>query len=136
MQTQALTVLIVDDDPLIALDIEDAVTRLGFLATPTAASFAASVAIAERYRPHIALIDGHLADGPTGRRVAEHMHAQGIYCIAMTANPEVFEGCGCIGVFVSKPFDNRKLHDALLRAAAALTMPPTALGDETSSLVV
>ncbi len=115
-------VLIVEDETLIALDLEAAVQGFGFRTSPVASGYASAAAVAERWEPDIALIDGRLANGPTGRPIAEHLHARGIFCIALTANPEVFEGCECIEIFLAKPYDEKKLERVLMQAEVALTI--------------
>jgi len=65
-QQLATDVLIIEDEPLIALDIEDLVQDLGHRVTATARTHAQAVAAAERRKPGLILADIQLADGSSG----------------------------------------------------------------------
>ena len=62
----ATDVLIIEDEPLIAMDIEDIVTRLGHGVTGVARTRSEAVKLAQRARPGIILADIQLADGSSG----------------------------------------------------------------------
>ncbi|HET7716784.1 MAG TPA: response regulator [Bauldia sp.] len=62
----ATDVLIIEDEPLIAMDIEDIVTRLGHRVTGVARTRNEAVKLAQRKRPGIILADIQLADGSSG----------------------------------------------------------------------
>jgi len=62
----ATDVLIIEDEPLIALDIEDLVQDLGHRVTATARTHTQAVAAAERKKPGLILADIQLADGSSG----------------------------------------------------------------------
>jgi CheY-like chemotaxis protein len=62
----ATDVLIIEDEPLIAMDIEDIVTRLGHRVTGVARTRTEAVRLAENDRPGIILADIQLADGSSG----------------------------------------------------------------------
>src|ERR1700712_2181192 len=111
-------VLIVEDELLIALDLEDMVQSNGM----TVAGIANSMERALAAAPYadIALVDVNLSDGATGpvigRLLAEKF---GIAVIFMTANPEaVAEGVtGTLGV-VRKPVQPR-VREKSRRCAAS-----------------
>jgi DNA-binding response OmpR family regulator len=63
-------VLIVEDDPLIALDVEQTLLAAGFDVCGVAASEADALALAERFRPELAIVDISLSPGD-GRAVAK-----------------------------------------------------------------
>jgi len=65
-QQLATDVLIIEDEPLIALDIEDLVQDLGHHVTSTARTHAQAVAAAQRKKPGLILADIQLADGSSG----------------------------------------------------------------------
>ncbi|WP_454856199.1 response regulator [Rhizobium binxianense] len=96
-------VLIVEDEFLIALDLEATVEGMGIEVVGLAADKEQALGLGSR--ADVALVDVNLADGATGpeigRRLAEDY---GISVIFMTANPEmVADGIeGAFGV-VSKP---------------------------------
>lgn len=96
-------VMIVEDEFLIALDLENMVERFGM----EVAGLASTTRNARLLAPYadIALVDVNLADGPTGPEIGEMLARDyGISVIFMTGNPEmVGEGVpGALGV-VAKP---------------------------------
>jgi DNA-directed RNA polymerase specialized sigma24 family protein len=62
----ATDVLIIEDEPLIAMDIEDIVVRLGHRVTGVARTRSEAVKLAASKRPGIILADIQLADGSSG----------------------------------------------------------------------
>ncbi len=62
----ATDVLIIEDEPLIAMDIEDIVSRLGHQVIGVARTRKEAVKLAEKGRPGIILADIQLADGSSG----------------------------------------------------------------------
>ena len=111
-------VLIVEDEFLIALDLEATVHSMGMEVT----GFAANTEQALRFAPtaDIAFVDVNLSDGATGpeigRRLAEDY---GVAVVFMTANPEMVAGGvkGTLGV-VSKPVMPFVVEQSLKYAAA------------------
>ncbi|NLS19084.1 response regulator [Rhizobium sp. P40RR-XXII] len=96
-------VLIVEDDPLIAIDLQHMIHDLGYVTSGIANSFDS----AKRLAPHsdLALVDVNLVDGATGPRIGQFLAGEfGISVVMVTANPEVVaDGIfGVIGV-ISKP---------------------------------
>ncbi|MCB1500622.1 MAG: response regulator [Bauldia sp.] len=85
----ATDVLIIEDEPLIAMDIEDIVTRLGHRVTGVARTRTEAVRLAERERPGIILADIQLADGSSGIDAVNDLLAGfEIPVIFITAFPE------------------------------------------------
>jgi len=96
-------VLIVEDDPLIAMDLQHVIDDLGYEIAGIANSFES----AKRLAPHsdLALVDVNLIDGATGPRTGQFLAGEfGISVVMVTANPEALvDGIsGIIGV-ISKP---------------------------------
>ena len=96
-------VLIVEDDPLIAIDLQHMIHELGYETSGIANTFES----AKRLAPHsdLALVDVNLLDGATGPRIGQFLAGEfGISVVLVTANPEVVaDGIfGVIGV-ISKP---------------------------------
>ena len=127
-------VLIVEDEILVAIDIEAAIEDAGFEVVGIAAD--STTALAKAPDAEIAFVDLNLRDGLTGidigRRLAEEV---GVTVIYMTANPTLLgDGIsGTIGV-LTKPCDHSVMHQALefaaarrLRMDAAATRPPEKL---------
>lgn len=135
MIEQPLEILIVEDEVLLATELEFLVNEVGCLAIGHAMSSDEAVAMASSLKPDLALVDVHLRDGPTGvevaRRIAEDCGGVALF---MTANvkrlPADFAGaCGVIG----KPYSEHGVKMALnylsvcLREGRAPGLPPVGL---------
>lgn len=85
----ASKVLIIEDEPLIALDLESIVVKLGHQVVATAQSRDAAVAQARLHRPGIVLADINLGEGGSGiDAVSEILKSFDIPIIFITAYPE------------------------------------------------
>ncbi|KAA0698801.1 response regulator [Neorhizobium sp. P12A] len=113
-------VLIVEDEFLIALDLEDVVTSCGLDVVGIANS--ADRALAAAPLADIALVDINLSDGATGPEIGRKLAEKGIAVIFMTANPEAVSGGveGTLGV-VHKPITPRVVRETLKYAASRRT---------------
>ena len=132
---QPLDILIVEDEVLLATELEFLVSEVGCRPVGLAMSCEEAVAMAGDLRPDLALVDVHLSDGPTGIEVARRIHADcGGVALFMTANvrrlPDDFAGaCGVIG----KPYSEHAVKAALtylttcLREGRAPGAPPFGL---------
>jgi CheY-like chemotaxis protein len=109
-----MKVLVVEDEPIIAFDLENLVLDNGFEIAGLARTRAEALALAPK--ADIALVDVQLADGPTGPAIARHLiDIYGIEVIFMTGNPEMvanFVGAVCV---VPKPHSLEKIEAALLK---------------------
>ena len=100
-------VLIVEDQALLAMELELVLEEFGCEVVGCAMDRAEALAIADRARPDLALIDLNLLDGMTGPQIAEQMVSEfGAAAVFLTANPEqIPDGfAGALGA-ISKPFD-------------------------------
>lgn len=85
----ATTVLIIEDEPLIAMDIEAMVEDLGHRVTGIARTHSQAMELFEVERPGIVLADIQLADGSSGlEAVNEILHSVEVPVIFITAYPE------------------------------------------------
>lgn len=85
----ATDVMIIEDEPLIALDIEQMVEELGHRVTGTARTHAEAVELFGRTNPKMVLADIQLADGSSGiEAVNEILKVDTIPVIFITAFPE------------------------------------------------
>jgi CheY-like chemotaxis protein len=115
MSERPLDVLIVEDEVLLATELEFLVEEVGFHSVGLAMSSDEAVALACDLHPDLALVDVHLRDGPTGVDVARTIHNDcGGVALFMTANvkrlPDDFAGaCGVIG----KPYSEHGVKTAL-----------------------
>ncbi|RWH32248.1 response regulator [Mesorhizobium sp.] len=85
----ATDVLIIEDEPLIAMDIEEMVESLGHRVVGTARTHAEAVAVFGKTRPKMVLADIQLADGSSGiEAVNEILSSTPVPVIFITAFPE------------------------------------------------
>jgi CheY-like chemotaxis protein len=102
-----LRVLIVEDQALLAMELELVLSESGCNVVGCAMDTAGALAIAEQDRPELALVDINLLDGMTGPDIARRLiKDHGTAVVFLTANPEqIPDGfAGALGA-VSKPFD-------------------------------
>jgi DNA-directed RNA polymerase specialized sigma24 family protein/CheY-like chemotaxis protein len=85
----ATDVLIIEDEPLIAMDIESIVTSLGHRVGALARTRKEAVEAAQRKRPGLVLADIQLADGSSGLdTVNEILEFMDVPVVFVTAHPE------------------------------------------------
>ncbi|MDO1584596.1 response regulator [Rhizobium oryzicola] len=104
--------LIVEDSLLLAMDLDEAVTRSGH----EVVGIAPDVKVALNYAQDadIAFVDVRLADGETGPQLARSLVERGILVIFVTGNPTLVEGrdAGALGV-IAKPLTNQAASDVI-----------------------
>ena len=94
-------VLIVEDEILVALDLEDALVDAGYEVAGIAADRKEALAMA--HDADVALVDLNLRDGPTGIGIGMDLSEQfGVRVLFLTANPSsvtagVPGAVGCLG---------------------------------------
>ena len=117
-QTRA-RVLIIEDEPLIAMDIEAIVTEAGHSVTRIADTRDRAVAAAEEEGPDLVLADIQLADGSSGiDAVSDILSSVQAPVIFITAYPErLLTGARPEPTFlISKPFRAETVHAAISQA--------------------
>ncbi|WP_375461780.1 response regulator [uncultured Enterovirga sp.] len=109
-----LRILIVEDERLIAMQLEDDITDAGHEVVGCAMSSSEAILLAERTRPDLALVDIHLADGPTGVDVVRQLVRLDNVVVFMTSNVKRIPAdfAGAAGV-LNKPVSSHGLHQAL-----------------------
>ena len=119
---EGLSVLVVEDEAILALEIEFVLRELGHTVAGVAMDSARAQAVVESRRVDLALVDINLRDGATGpelcrRLVADH----GTAVIFLTANPEqIPDGfAGALGA-MPKPFDDRAIRDLVVFASSVI----------------
>jgi CheY-like chemotaxis protein len=111
-------ILIVEDDAIIALDIEDILLQGGHEVVGVAPSAAEALALARRERPDLALMDHRLLGNVTGTEAAERIWKElRIPSLFVSGNAGEISGTppSVLGIF-RKPID----HDRLLFAVEAI----------------
>ena len=110
-------VLIVEDDPVLALALEDALHAAGAADVVICPTMDATMAEFERERPDAMVLDVHLADRDDGWALAELADLLGTRrprIIFSTAAPEeIPESVAEMGAIFEKPYDPAALAAAL-----------------------
>lgn len=99
-------VLICEDDPMIALDLEQMVYDAGHDPVGPARTYGEAMELAETSRPGVAILDLNLADGVTGASIARALAARGTRIIVLSGVTDVLPAlAGIPHTFISKPVD-------------------------------
>ena len=115
----ATDVLIIEDEPIIALDIETMVEELGHTVTGIARTQREAIALVEQKRPGLVLADIQLADGSSGLdAVNEILTSIDVPVIFITAYPErLLTGDRPEPAFlITKPFQPEAVKAAISQA--------------------
>lgn len=122
----ATTVLVIEDEPIIALDIAGIVRDLGHSVVGIAASQTEAIAIARAQHPGLVLADIHLGEGGSGlSAVNEILKSVEVPVIFVTAYPErLLTGERPEPTYlVTKPFEPDTLKATIFQALS-LASPP------------
>jgi len=113
---------VVEDEALIALQVEEDIAAAGHEVAGCAMSAREALRLFEQTRPDVALVDIHLADGPTGVDVARKLAEAGCLVLFMTANVKRIPGdfAGALGV-IAKPYMSGALQRGLRFIGAVLS---------------
>jgi two-component system, response regulator PdtaR len=131
---RSLCVIVIEDEPLVALSIKDTVEELGHSVCGLARSESEAVDIVRAKRPDLALMDAHLPGAADGIEVARRLNATfGIRTVFLAGNSDHatmarITSSYPLGV-VSKPFSRAQLRTTLDLAARRLRMPPVPAGE-------
>lgn len=112
-------VLVVEDNPILALEIGSLVTDMGHVVCGTAANEREALELAEAERPTLALLDVRLAGGDNGIEVARALRQQkALRTIFVTAfDDELLErDARHLGQVIRKPFTADAVKAAISRA--------------------
>lgn len=115
-----LRILVVEDEALIALELECLLDDLGYVTVGVAGSSTEAIELGRATAPDIALVDIHLIDGPTGIDVARTLSLDPRTSVVfMTANDKRIppDFAGALGV-IAKPYSERAVAGALRYVAA------------------
>lgn len=115
----ATRVLIIEDEPLISMQLEDLVSSLGHVVCGTAATHRQALTAVEREVPGLLLADIQLADGSSGLdAVDDILETASIPVIFITAYPErLLTGCRREPTYlVTKPFKEATVRAAISQA--------------------
>ena len=129
--TDPARVLVVEDEAIVALDLQAQLEARGHTVVGVAASAAEAMELARRTRPELALVDIRLRGGEDGIELAEALvREHGTAVVFVTAYRDAATLQRSLAArphgFVTKPFDANALHTAVdfalhrLRSEAAL----------------
>ena len=108
-------VLIVEDDPIVAGDAEQALEDAGYRVCGIAASEAEALELGDRFEPTCAVIDVNLSSGD-GRAVANHLWRRWrtgvIFATAMSHEINGLTETGAVAC-LPKPYDSNDLPGAV-----------------------
>lgn len=122
-----LRVLIVEDEGLIAMDIEDTVIALGHTVAGWCLDAKNAIDRFTETCPDLTLLDVELARGTSGIAVAQHLKAVHGHFLFLTANPDKLDSGlnGAVGV-LPKPFTTANLRATLQYIHEGVLDPPPA----------
>lgn len=112
-------VMIIEDEPIIAVDLEGLVEELGHKSTGIAATHTTAVELFHEDRPGLVLADVQLADGSSGiEAVSEILESYDVPVIFITAFPErLLTGEGLEPTYlIAKPFKPSNVKAAISQA--------------------
>ncbi|MEL6876543.1 MAG: response regulator [Pseudomonadota bacterium] len=115
----ATSVLIIEDEPLISMQLEDLVTSLGHTICGTAATRTQAQEVTSEKTPGLVLADIQLADGSSGLDAVDDILSMGeVPVIFITAYPErLLTGDRPEPTYlVTKPFEERTVSAAISQA--------------------
>jgi CheY-like chemotaxis protein len=120
-------VLIVEDESLIALDLQDTVERAGYSVTEIADSFPGAIAAAQRTTPDIVLMDIRIKGPKDGIETAAWFCRLAIPVILVTAHADALtlaraKAAGACGLIV-KPFRRANFRAQIETALTAGVWP-------------
>ena len=107
-----LTILLVEDDPLIGLLLGEMLASLGHTVCPLAETEAAALIAVSVHHPDLMIVDAKLGDGSGVAVMTEILQTRFVPHIFMSGNPGLLRQQRPDAIFLQKPFDER----ALLRA--------------------
>jgi len=119
-----MKVLITEDEPILADELETIVRDLGHQVVGVAGSSSRALKLAEMAICDLALVDVHLSDGVTGPAVARHLSEEGRATVIFTTTnperiPEDFSpACGLL----VKPLTEHALKSAISFVADCMKM--------------
>ncbi|MFB2550838.1 response regulator [Ensifer soli] len=140
-----MRILIVEDEMLLAMELESEVEAAGHEVVDVAGDSREAIRLIDAESPDFAFVDIQLIDGPTGIAVGRHLAGRGIPYVFVSGNlkriPEDF--AGALGA-IEKPYTVNGLQNALsfietyvagekagLMPPPSLVISPSALADKT-----
>jgi two-component system, cell cycle sensor histidine kinase and response regulator CckA len=117
-----ISILIVEDEGIVAYDLAVNVQQMGFAVVGTTATGEEAIQLARRYRPTLILMDVQLGGAMDGIAAAQQIHNElNLPILFLTANSDLgsderMRSAGSVGRIL-KPFDK---HDVRIQIEKAL----------------
>lgn len=109
-----LSILCVEDNPLLVMQLECLIEDAGHLFAGSAASFDEVRALFDSTCFHLALIDIDLADGRTGGEICEWLNRRGRPSLFITGQDQLApKHAHCSLGAIAKPISEERLRDVL-----------------------
>ena len=121
--TGHLDVIIVEDNALIALDLQFLLEDLGHRCIGKYARSGSAMRAAAERRPDVGLIDLNLADVRTGHMVVEKLSSLGIPCIVISGEARHNANIGKALAVLEKPVNTEVLRRILDEIGGKETIP-------------
>lgn len=118
-QTQHLRIVLVEDEPLIAILLEDLLQDMGHDVCATEATQGSAVAACRREKPDMMIVDCRLREGSGVDAVAEILEDGFVPHIFMTGDDLRGQKLDAAAVVLRKPFLVEELGAAIDKALAA-----------------
>ena len=120
-------ILIVEDESIVALDLQARLRRLGYHVIGTAATGDEAIKLADDGRPDLALMDIRLKGGMDGIEAAQHLRAKfntPVIYLTAHADDATLQRAKTTAPFgyLTKPFEERELHSTLDMALYKIEM--------------
>ena len=109
---RSLRILVIEDSPFIAMDLELQIEEFGHVSLGRHGRSVSAIEAAGTLRPDVALVDLNLADGRTGIFVVQRLKQMGVACIIISAEVRYHAETFDAHTILEKP-----VHPGLLRAA-------------------
>jgi DNA-binding response OmpR family regulator len=113
---EPLKVLIVEDEPLLAMDLEAQLSQMGHTVIGIAPDAEAAFGLADGARPDLALVDLNLSDGLTGPQIASELSRdKSMTVLFVTGSPDQIPSdyAGAVGA-ITKPWSLKALEQVVL----------------------
>ena len=124
-----LSILVVEDHALVAMELEAMIEEAGHVSAGWAMNFeeASDLVAALPRRPDLAFVDVNLGEGPSGIAVAEALRRNNVAVVFMTANAKrvAADMHGAIGI-MAKPYSTYAVLAALSYLYDGVRAPPPA----------
>ena len=121
VRVRSLSVLLIEDDALVALLLEDLLAEMGHVVCATAATEIDAINAARHHRPDLMISDVRLHSGNGISAVAKILRDRPVPHIFLSGDAAGVLECRPDAIVLRKPFRPAALADALERALKAAT---------------